>query len=215
MPWRPKAGAILQAWYQGQAGATAVAEIIAGKTNPSGRLPVTWYASVAQTPRPKIAGAEIAPRSADTAVEYKEGAEVGYRWMAKTGKKPLYSFGHGLTYTRFAYSDFVVEGGDTVKTSFTVRNIGDRPGVDVPQVYLVQAPGEKRQRLLGFDRVELQPGESRKVTVTADPRLLARFDGKALNWRIAQGAHRIVLGPDAQTAAASTNATLRGRSFAR
>jgi beta-glucosidase len=79
MPWHAKAGAILQAWYQGQAGATAVAEIIAGKTNPSGRLPVTWYASVAQTPRPKIAGAEIAPGSADTVAEYKEGAEVGYR----------------------------------------------------------------------------------------------------------------------------------------
>jgi beta-glucosidase len=192
-----------------------VAEIIAGKTNPSGRLPVTWYASVAQTPRPKIVGADIAPGSADTVVEYNEGAEVGYRWMAKTGTKPLYPFGHGLTYTRFAYSNFVVEGGDTVKATFTVRNVGDRAGADVPQLYLVQAPGEKRQRLLGFDRIELQPGESRSIAVTADPRLLARFDAAALEWRIAQGPHRIVLGPDAQTAAASANVTLRGRSFGR
>jgi beta-glucosidase len=213
MPWRNKAGAILQAWYQGQAGATAVAEIIAGKTNPSGRLPVTWYESVEQTPRPKIVGAEIAPGSADTVVEYKEGAEVGYRWMAKTGKEPLYPFGHGLTYTRFAYSDFVVKGGDTVRASFTVRNIGDRPGADVPQVYLTEANGETRQRLLGFDRVELKPGESRNVTITADPRLIARFDGKANTWRIGGGSHRIVLGPDAQTVAASANVTLRSRSF--
>jgi beta-glucosidase len=192
-----------------------VAEIIAGKSNPSGRLPVTWYASVAQTPRPKIAGAEIAPGSADTVAEYKEGAEVGYRWMGKTGKKPLYPFGHGLTYTRFACSDFVVEGGDTVKATFTVRNVGDRAGADVPQVSLTQAPNDRRRRLLGFERVELQPGESRSVTITADPRLLARFDDKSLNWRIAQGSHRIVLGSDAQTVAASANIVLRASSFAR
>ena len=158
---------------------------------------------------------EIAPNSADTVVEYKEGAEVGYRWMAKTGRKPLYPFGYGLTYTRFAYSDFVVQGGDSLKTSFTVRNVGGRPGADVPQVYLTQAPGEKRQRLLGFDRVELQPGESRSVTIIADPRLLAVRRQGAFAWRIAEGMHRIVLGPDAQTVAASANVMLRGRSFAR
>jgi beta-glucosidase len=215
MPWRDKAGAILQTWYQGQAGATAVAEIIAGKTNPSGRLPVTWYASVAQTPRPQIAGFDIAPGSADTVVDYHEGAEVGYRWMAKTGQQPLYPFGHGLTYTRFAYADLVVEGGDTVTARFTVRNTGDRPGTAVPQVYLTAAPGERRQRLLGFARVELQPGESRQLSVTADPRLLARFDGQAQAWRIVDGAHGIALGPDAQTAAATATVALRGRSFAR
>jgi len=197
MPWRDKARAIIQAWYQGQSGATAIAEIITGKVNPSGRLAMTWYASVEQTPHPTLVGADIAPDSAESVVDYKEGAEIGYRWMAKTGQKPLYPFGHGLSYTRFGYSDLKVTGGKTVTASLTVTNAGQLAGADVPQLYLTEAAGDRRMRLLGFERVELAPGASQRVTFVADPRLLARFDAQAGRWRITKGVYQVAAGKSA------------------
>ena len=213
MPWRDKAKAIIQAWYQGQSGATAIAEIITGKLNPSGRLPITWYGSVEQTPHPVLVGADLAPDTQPITVDYNEGPEIGYRWMSMTGQVPTYPFGHGLSYTSFAYSDFAVKGGDTVTASLTVTNTGQREGADVPQVYLTQASGEKRQRLLGFERVDLKPGESRRVTITADPRLLARFDATAGTWKIAMGRYTIALGEDAETFSTTTDTELKGRAF--
>jgi beta-glucosidase len=94
-----------------------------------------------------------------------------------------------------------------------VTNTGERAGADVPQLYLTEAPGEKRMRLLGFERVELEPGESRTVTVTADPRLLARYDGAAGQWRISEGTHRIALGKSADELVLTAEAQLTGRLF--
>jgi beta-glucosidase len=113
---------------------------------------------------------------------------------------PLYSFGHGLSYTNFTYSDLEVGAGETLSASFTVTNAGGRAGADIPQLYLTEAAGEQRLRLLGFERLELQPGESRRVTITAEPRLLARFDGPdgvTGSWRIAEGIHRVAVGKSA------------------
>jgi len=213
MPWRDKAKAIIQAWYQGQSGATAIAEIITGKVNPSGRLPMTWYANVEQTPHPVLIGAEFAPNAQDSVVDYKEGAEIGYRWMAKTGQTSLYSFGHGLSYTKFTYSDFKVTGGKTVIASFTVTNSGERTGADVPQLYMTDAAGDRRMRLLGFERVELRPGESKRVTLVADPRLLARFDTQAGRWRITKGVYEIALGKSAGDLLLSAQAQLLAQLF--
>jgi beta-glucosidase len=135
--------------------------------------------------------------------------------MAKTGQTPLYSFGHGLSYTKFTYSDFKVTGGRTVTASFTVTNSGQREGADVPQLYMTDAAGDRRMRLLGFDRVELRPGEAKHVTLVADPRLLARFDTQAGRWRITKGAYQIALGKSAGdlllTAQAQLSAQLFGR----
>jgi beta-glucosidase len=210
MQWRDKVKAIVQAWYPGQAGGRAIAEVLTGAVNPSGRLPITFPADLAQTPRPELPGIGT-PFGTPTTIEYKEGAEVGYRWFAKTGARPLYAFGHGLSYPTFEYSNLNVEGGDTVTATFTVTNTGDRAGADVPQVYLTNAPDGPRMRLLGFERVELEPGQSRSVTVTADARLLARFDGQARHWRIAEGTYRIAVGkaahiPGLTRAAALTEA---------
>jgi beta-glucosidase len=196
MPWRDKVKAIVQAWYPGQAGGQAIAELLTGEVNPSGRLPITFPADLSQTPRPELPGMGTA-WGTPTTIEYDEGAEVGYRWYAKTSTEPLYPFGHGLSYTTFDYRDLHVNGGDTVTASFTVTNIGDRLGADVPQLYLTDAAGDRRTRLLGFERVELEPGESRTVTVTADPRLLARFDGDAGQWRITEGTYTVALGRSA------------------
>ena len=167
MPWRDEVKAIVQAWYPGQSGARAIAEVLTGQVNPSGRLPVTFPESLAQTPRPELSGLGT-PWGTPITVEYNEGADVGYRWFARQGEKPLFAFGHGLSYTTFAYSNLKVSGGETITATFTVTNTGKRAGADVPQLYLTEAAGEKRMRLLGFERVDLAPGESREVSLEAE-----------------------------------------------
>ncbi|MBW4618177.1 MAG: glycoside hydrolase family 3 C-terminal domain-containing protein [Cyanosarcina radialis HA8281-LM2] len=214
MPWRDRARAIVASWFSGNVGGRVLPEILSGAVNPSGRLPVTFYANVEQTPHPVMPGFGT-PNNTPTVIHYHEGAEVGYRWLAKTGEKPNYAFGHGLSYTTFGYSDFQVSGGETVTASFTVANTGTRAGADVPQVYLVDAPGEKRMRLLGFDRVELKPGESRRVELTADPRLLARFDGAKGQWRIDEGTYRVSLSRAADDPVETVETQLAGRYFGR
>jgi beta-glucosidase len=212
MPWRDKVKAIVQAWYPGQAGGTAIAEILTGKVNPSGRLPITFPEDLAQTPRPELPGLGT-PWGTPITIRYDEGAEVGYRWFAKKGTKPIFPFGYGLSYTSFSYSDLKVEGGETVTASFNVTNTGKLQGADVPQLYLTDAAGDKRVRLLGFERIELKPRETRRVTIKADPRLLARFDGKAGQWRIAAGAYKVALGKSAEDFTQTAEANLSARLF--
>jgi beta-glucosidase len=216
MPWRDKVKAIVQAWYPGQAGGRAIAEILTGQANPSGRLPITFPAGLAQTPRPELPGLGT-PWGTPITIRYDEGAEVGYRWFAQKGHQPMYAFGFGLSYTTFSYRDLKAGGGETIAATFTVTNTGKRAGADVPQVYLTDAAGEKRMRLLGFERVELAPGASRTVTITADPRLLARFDGKngLGQWRIAAGAYRVALARSASDVISTAEASLAARVFGR
>ena len=212
MPWRNRVRAILQAWYPGQAGGQAIAEVLTGKVNPSGRLPITFPARLADTPRPRLAGLGT-PWGTATTIRYDEGAEVGYRWYARTRKKPLYAFGHGLSYTSFAYRDLEVKGGETISATFTVTNAGKREGADVPQVYLTNAAGDRRLRLLGFERVELEPGASRRVTVKADPRLIARFDPGTSQWRIVAGTYHIAIGRSAISFTLSDTVRMGARAF--
>jgi beta-glucosidase len=212
MPWRDRVKAIVEAWYPGQSGGRAIAEVLTGAVNPSGRLPVTFPADLAQTPRPELPGLGT-PWGTTVTIRYDEGAEIGYRWFAKTGGRPLYAFGHGLSYTTFDYRDLRLTGGDTIAATFIVTNIGDRGGADVPQLYLTSAAGDRRMRLLGFERVELQPGGSRQITLTADPRLLGRYDGHAGRWHVAAGTYTVALGKAADDLILAATADLADRRF--
>jgi beta-glucosidase len=212
MPWHDRVKAIIEAWYPGQTGGQAIAEILTGAVNPSGRLPITFPADLAQTPRPELPGLGT-PWGTPTTIHYDEGAEIGYRWFAKQHEKPLYAFGHGLSYTSFSYSHLTVSGSETIMASFIVKNTSTRDGADVPQLYLTEAAGEKRMRLLGFERVELRPGQSRQVMITADPRLLARFDGKAGQWHIAAGTYQVGLGRSVGDMVLTADVSLASRLF--
>ena len=214
MPWRDSVNAIVQAWYPGQAGGQAIAEIVVGQVNPSGRLPITFPLDLDQTPRPELPDSG-APWGTSSTIRYTEGADVGYRWFARTGQVPMFAFGHGLSYTAFEYRDLVAAGDRTIEASFTVVNTGDRSGGDVPQLYLTAAPGGQILRLLGFERVELKPGESRRVTIQADPRLLARYDGGAGSWRIEPGGYAVAVGASAVSPRLTAEVELAGRTFGR
>ena len=193
MPWLNQVGAVVEAWYPGAKGGEAIADVLFGDVDASGRLPVSFPVNEAQLPRPEIPGAGL-PETTPFDANYSEGAAVGYRWFAAQGTKPLFPFGYGLSYTRFDYADLKVTGGQTLTVSFDVKNTGARAGSDSPQVYLTDAHGQARVRLIGFSRVALQPGETRRVSVTADPRLLADFDASAHQWKIGAGAYRVAVG---------------------
>lgn len=214
MPWRDAVNAVVQAWYPGQAGARAIAEILTGRVNPSGRLPITFPVDLDQTPRPRLPGVGVPWGTAST-IEYSEGADVGYRWYAGTGHVPMFAFGHGLSYTRFDYRDLALTGGDTITASFNVVNVGDRAGADVPQLYVTAAPGRPCLRLLGFERVELEPGATHRVTIEADPRLLARYDGSVGSWRIEPGDYTAAVGISASAMRLAATVELTGRTFGR
>jgi beta-glucosidase len=212
MPWRASVNAILQAWYPGQAGGQAIAEVVVGEVNPSGRLPVTFPVDLTQTPRPELPGLDV-PWGTPTTIHYSEGSDVGYRWFAKTAVTPMFAFGHGLSYTSFEYQDLTLHGGDTVTASFTVINTGDRSGADVSQLYLTAAPDGMLLRLLGYKRVELEPAESRRVSIEADPRLLARYDGRAGSWRIDGGVYAVAVSASAVQPKLTAEVKLVPRAF--
>ncbi|QSR20041.1 glycoside hydrolase family 3 protein [Novosphingobium sp. KA1] len=231
MPWASRVPAILQAWYPGQRGGEAIANILFGKVDPSGRLPITFPASAAQAPRPEPLGlAElraadarrdagdktvygmsggVAPFSAD----YREGADVGYRWYAARNQQPLFPFGFGLSYTRFGYANLKVTDGTRLTVEFDVTNSGQREGADVPQLYVeaASAAGTRAYRLSGFEKVRLAPGETRHVTLTVDPRVIARFQrtgNGTESWSVDAGAYPLRIGHFAGDAALSGTARL-------
>ncbi len=212
MPWLDRVKGVVQAWFPGQAGGGAIAEVLAGEVNPSGRLPITFPAGLDQTPRPELPGLGT-PWGTATTIDYTEGAEVGYRWFAARGNRPLFAFGHGLSYTTFDHRDLDVTGGDTVTATVTVDNTGERRGADVVQVYLIEVDGEKRCRLLGFERVELNPGESKRITIEAEPRLLASYDGD--RWRITGGTYAVAIGKSAAEPMLRAEVQMSARAFGR
>jgi beta-glucosidase len=217
MPWLDRVAAVLEAWYPGQRGGEAIADVLLGRVDATGRLPITFPASEAQLVHPRLPGMDslltaivsglrgyrLAVALRPFSIDYTEGSDVGYRRFSKKKLTTLFAFGHGLSYTRFRYSNFHVTGGNTLKATFTVTNIGNRAGTDTPQVYLTRKFGDPEMRLIGWSTVTLVAGSSRSVSIGADPRLLADFDASANAWTIREGLY------EASVAAASDDLQFR------
>ncbi len=220
MPWLDKTAAVVEAWYPGARGGEAIARVLFGDVNPSGRLPVTFPASIAQLPRPELPGsATVEPsfigkgKPGQTLdVDYNiEGADVGYRWFARQRATPLFGFGFGLSYTSFDHGPMSILPGRQPTARFAIQNSGKRAGADVGQVYLVGTPAGATLRLAGFQRVDLKPGERRTLEVTLDPRILATWrNGR---WQILAGSYRFALGRSATTLGSPVTVKLQGREW--
>ena len=209
MPWIDKVSAVLEAWYPGIRGAEALANIIFGDVNPSGKLPVTFPRSQADLPHPAVAGMQYLlageNRDADIKippfdVNYDEGMKVGYRWFEAEGRKPLFPFGFGLSYTTYAYSNLQAAAGGQWQVTFNVTNTGQRAGAEVAQVYarLPASAGEPFKRLIGWEKVTLRPGETRIVDVTIDPQYLSIFDVEKDDWELVHGDYEVYAGGSSQ-----------------
>jgi beta-glucosidase len=209
--WLDKVPAYLELWYGGEAGGTALAEVLFGEVNPGGHLPATFERKAEDNPT----YANYYPEGDSIHVTYKEGIFVGYRGYEKNGVKPLFPFGYGLSYTTFQLANLAVTpdgstaGGYTV--AFDVTNTGDRAGATVAQVYV--APGkspvpEPAKQLKGFSRVNLKPGETQHVTVPLDPRAFAYYDVEGKRWTIAPGNFGILVGESSANIALTGSVTV-------
>jgi beta-glucosidase len=199
MPWIERVGAVLEAWYPGSQGGPAIARVLTGAVNPSGHLPATFPRSTDQLPRPAILGAG-AGKEERFPVHFVEGAAVGYRWFERRGHRPLFPFGHGLSYTTFVHDQLAVRiRQGVIEATFRIRNTGRRRGQDVAMLFVSSARDawEAPRRLAAFAKEDLSPGESRVVTVTVDPRLLAIWDTPTHGFRVLAGDYRFALAADA------------------
>jgi len=206
MPWLDQAAGVLEAWYAGNGGAPALARILFGEVNPSGRLPITFPRNESQLPRPVLIDAK-APLS----VNYREGSDVGYRWYDAQKLTPLFPFGFGLSYTNFRLSGFSAAAGDDVSATMTVTNTGPHEGAETVQLYVTPPGGVAR--LAGFSKITLKPGEAHTLTLTAEPRTFARFDAATNLWRIAAGIYDVSVRASATDIKASTPVVLAERTI--
>ena len=217
MPWIDAVGAVVEAWYPGTAGGEAIARVLTGEVNPSGRLPATFPKSEQQLPRVKLDG-DPAGQPGKFSVDYNiEGAAVGYKWFELKGHKPLFAFGHGLSYTSFDYSALAAKAeGGAIAVDFKVRNTGKRAGDAVPQVYVAPAAGgwEAPKRLGGWNKLALNPGQGASGRVLVDPRVLAVYDSASRTWKIAPGDYVVTLATASDAPVAKVTVTLAGREFA-
>ena len=221
MPWLDKVGAVMEAWFSGQRGGEAIAAILTGASAPQGRLPVTFPASADQLPHKTVTGYDPAKQrplgigvSYDPfPIDYIEGSDIGYRWFEKTGAKPLFPFGYGLTYTSFGYAGLSKADGASLTVKARITNTGKREGTEVAQLYV--APPGRTHRLAGWAKVTLKPGETREVTIAADPWLLLSYDEAAKQWTRPAGSYRFFVGKSAGEPVLTGTATLTAASESR
>jgi beta-glucosidase len=195
MPWLENVESVLEMWYPGQHGGDATAALLTGDAAPGGRLPVTFPRREQDAPtHPKKRYPGVNGR-----VHYSEGIFVGYRWYDENDIEPLFPFGHGLTYTRWAYSDLSVRAiGRGYEVQFRVENVGKRTGTVVPQVYVGRPPDPPvpmpPKELAGFERLELAPGEATTVSIPVENRAFSYWSTEHDEWRIASGHRPIYVG---------------------
>jgi len=206
--WIDLVPTLLEAWYPGQEGGKAAAEILFGDVNPSGRLPATFESRWEDNP----VYDSYYPQAGSNRVIYKEGVFVGYRGYEHYGTTPLFPFGYGLSYTSFQYANLVIKPADVhakndgistplFQVSFDVTNTGARAGADVAQVYVAEAHAKvprPAKELKGFARINLKPGETKTATVTLDGRAFSYYDADAKKWRADSGEFQILVGRSSQ-----------------
>lgn len=215
MPWINEVKSVVFAWYPGQEGPSALADVLLGKGNFSGKLPVSfpkrWEDSSAYGRYP-----EDADNSEQ--VTYSEGIYVGYRHFDTAQVEPLFPFGHGLSYTKFAYSNLVAVIHDDgtkaphVEVQFDLTNTGDRAGAEVPQLFvraLTASIDRPFQELKGFERVELAPGETRRVQLPLDTRSFAFYDVGIHDWRVEAGQFELRVGSSSRDIALTETISLK------
>ncbi|GGW99333.1 beta-glucosidase family protein [Streptomyces lomondensis] len=212
MPWLERTGAVLQMYYPGQEGAAATAAVLYGECDPGGRLTQSFptdddHHPVAGDPRryPGVAGTE----------EYTEGIHVGHRWYDAEDVRPLFPFGHGLSYTSFAYTDPDAHWTpDGLDVAFTVRNTGPRDGVDVPQVYAGPSPDlpldQPVRVLAGYRRLALRAREERRITVRVEPRTLSSWDPGVHDWVLGTGPRTLWIGASSRDLRLRTSVRVGG-----
>ncbi len=201
MPWIDRVSTVLQAWYPGQEGGVALAEIAFGQVNPSGRLPVSFERRESDNPT----YASYYPGPDGKRIVYKEGIFVGYRGYEHNGTEPLFPFGYGLSYTSFAYSNLSIaeattnsgNRGHSFRISFDVTNTGKRDGTEVAQLYVADKHTNlphPAKELKGFARVTLRAGEKQRLTLTLDERALSHYDVGSKQWRAEPGQFEVLVG---------------------
>jgi beta-glucosidase len=227
--WLDKVPALLHTFYPGQEGGTAVAEVLFGKHNPEGKLPVSFDRSWDENPSAKyyypIPGADTTLHVTETDgrkvdyviphVKYEDGLMVGYRYWTTTGKHPLFPFGYGLSYTTFSFSKLqapaTAASGSTVPVSFDVTNTGTVAGAEVAQLY-VSDPSAKATRpereLKGFEKVRLAPGETKHITLNLDARAFSYWDNAAHKWTIDPGKFVVRVGDSSENTPLHADITL-------
>ena len=203
MPWIGKVKAVLQMWWPGDEGGWATANVLTGKVNPGGRLPFTWGHSFQEYPMGDPSHPERKSDGVDGRTIFSEGILVGYRWFDKQNIEPLFPFGYGLSYTKFAYSKMKLvhadDGGEDV--SFVLQNTGTRDGDEVPQIYVdgpERDPNDGAQfavrSLTAFDRVHLAAGETKTVTLHVAPRAFQYWSTASGQWKTVKGPRKVHVG---------------------
>jgi beta-glucosidase len=218
MPWLTSVSAVLEAWFPGQRGGQAIANILFGAVNPSGKLPITFPASVADLPHPTIA----TPPDSTTPflVNYSEGFNVGYKWYDANNLTPLFPFGFGLSYTTFSFTNpslvnNLTQSNPNFQVTFTLTNTGPVAGAEVAQVYLgmPSSTGEPPKRLVGWQKVLLQPGAQQQVTIEVDENdsshPLSYWDVSSSSWLVAPGSYTVYLGNSSSMASLSLVGTFQ------
>jgi beta-glucosidase len=210
MPWIDQVGAVIEAWYPGVNGAQALANILFGSVNPSGKLTASFAKTDADLPHPQIPGMDLVAghrwKMPPFDIPYSEGLKVGYKWFEAEHKEPLFAFGFGLSYTQFAYSDLQASL-DSV--TFSVRNTGDRAGAEIAQVYasLPATAQEPPKRLVAWQRIPLAAGESKTVTLPIDPKFLSIFDVQKDSWDLLPGEYTFLVGGSSNSTPLKATAT--------
>lgn len=204
MPWADKVKAIVQGYLGGQAGASAMLRVLSGQVNPSGRLNETYPIKYEDTP------AFAYYPSKERNSEYRESLYVGYRYYTTVGKEVRFPFGYGLSYTTFAYSN--IKATDK-EVRFTIKNTGDRAGVEVPQIYVEMTSDtvfRPVRQLKGFARVELEAGEEKEVVIPLDEYAFRFFDVRTNTWEVESGTYRMMVARNANEIELKTDVVVNG-----